>query len=171
MRIRAGARVMCRSLKIAPDLPMSGYRGQTLRSRRAGAEAKVHFSPEQSFVIECCRSAFAGVETRPALRLGALDFARVVRLARFHGVQGLVWRAVGAEGSYALGELRDDATAIAASNLKVAAECGGILADFEQAGIKLIFLKGLALCALAYDSASLKSAVDADLLIAPDKID
>lgn len=48
--------------------------------------------------------------------------------------------------------------------------CGSIFADFEHAGIKLIFLKGLALGTLAYGSAALKSAVDADLLIAPDEV-
>jgi Uncharacterised nucleotidyltransferase len=133
----------------------------------------VHFSPELSFVIGCCRSAFGDPEARRPSSLGSLDGGRVVRLARFHGVQGLVWRAVGADaagGSSELDDLWEDATAIAASNLKAAAACGNILADFESAGIKLIFLKGLALGALAYGSAAVKSAVDADLLIAPDEI-
>jgi len=133
----------------------------------------VHFSPEFSFVAECCRSTFGGSEMRPQLSLRMLDGERVVRLARFHGVQGLVWRAVGVDEEGAHGELdrlRSDAATIAASNLKVAAECGNILADFERAGIKLIFLKGLTLGALAYGSAVVKSAVDADLLIAPNEI-
>jgi len=130
----------------------------------------VHFSPELSFVIGCCRSAFGDPEARRPSSLGSLDAGRVVRLARFHGVQGLVWRALGADGSSELDDLRDDAAAIAASNLKAAAACGNILADFENAGIKLIFLKGLALGALAYGSATVKSAVDSDLLISPDDI-
>lgn len=95
----------------------------------------------------------------------------MVRLARFHGVQGLVWRAVGAAGCSDLDDLRDDAAAIAASNLKVAAECGKILAEFESAGIDLIFLKGLTLSALAYGSVAVKSAIDADLLVAPEEIE
>ena len=126
----------------------------------------MHFSPELNFVIECCRSAFEGSRIGPPFTSGALDCARVVRLARFHGVQGLVWKAVGATVS-GLDDLRDDAKAIAASNLKAAVECDKIGADFQSAGIDLLFLKGLTLGALAYGSASLKSAVDVDLLIAP----
>lgn len=126
----------------------------------------MHFSPELSFVIECCRSAFGGVETRQALSSGALDGARVVRLARFHGVQGLVWRAVDLSVS-GIGDLHEDAAAIATSNLKVAAECGKIRGDFQSAGVGLLFLKGLTLSALAYGSSAVKSAVDVDLLIAP----
>ena len=130
----------------------------------------MHFSPELSFVIGGCRSVFGDPEARRPSSLGSLDAGRVVRLARFHGVQGLVWMALGTDGSSELDDLRDDAAAIAASNLKAAAACGNILADFENAGIKLIFLKGLALGALAYGSATVKSAVDSDLLIAPDEI-
>ena len=131
----------------------------------------MHFSPELSFVIECCRSAFRDCETRSPLSCEALDHARVVRLARFHRVQGLVWKAAGGECGGELDALRDDAAAIAASNLQAAGECSNLLADFEQAGIPLMFLKGLPLGALAYGSAAVKSGVDVDLLIAPGDID
>src|SRR5690242_5626409 len=120
MRNSIGARVTC----IIPE-NSAGFANVRLSRSNTGdcdrlePRQRVHFSPELSFVIECCRSAFGPADTRPPLSFGALDYARMVRLARFHGVQGLVWRAVGAAGSSNLGDLRDDAAAIAASNLKV----------------------------------------------------
>jgi hypothetical protein len=48
-----------------------------------------------------------------------------------------------------------------------AAECHELAAQFESAGVPLLFLKGLTLGALAYGNSALKSAVDVDLLIDP----
>jgi hypothetical protein len=62
------------------------------------------------------------------------------------------------------------AAGIAASNLRAAAECSDLLAQFEQAGMPLLFLKGLTLGALAYGNPALKSAIDIDLLIDPDHL-
>jgi hypothetical protein len=132
----------------------------------------MHFSPEFSFVVDCCRSCFVGSALGQSSP-DRLNKARVVRLARFHRVQGLVWRAVNEAGPADLGELqvlRGDASVIAAENLKAAAECTGILADCERAGLQIIFLKGLTLGALAYGSAALKAAVDVDLLIGPGEV-
>jgi len=102
-----------------------------------------------------------------------LDPARVVRLARFHRVQALVWNAIAAlpdSPRSAFESLAADATEIAGANLRATAACAGLLAAFEQAGLRLLFLKGLPLGMLAYGSATLKSAVDIDLLVAPGEL-
>jgi hypothetical protein len=64
-------------------------------------------------------------------------------------------------------ELHNAAMAIAGRNLQAAAECGALLERFEDAGIPLLFVKGITLGALAYGNSSLKSAVDIDILIDP----
>jgi hypothetical protein len=63
--------------------------------------------------------------------------------------------------------LSADAAAIAANNLTAAAECDELSAEFEAAGVPLLFLKGLTLSALAYHNPALKAAIDMDLLIDP----
>jgi len=129
----------------------------------------VHFSPELIFVIECCRSAFSRGEPRWPVRFEGIDTGRVVRLARFHRVQGLVWKEISAAGIQPPAVLSEalaaDATAIAATNLQIAVQSSKLLADFTRARVPLLFLKGLPVGKLAYGSASLKSGVDVDLLI------
>jgi hypothetical protein len=133
-------------------------------------------SREFAFVVKCCHSAFADAPAHDhSPEAEGLDWQRFLRLARFHRVQGLVWKGISAEKSQVPANVSEalaaDATAIAATNLQVAVHCRTLLADFAQAQVPLLFLKGLALGALAYGSAALKSAVDVDLLIAPDALD
>lgn len=133
----------------------------------------MHLSPELNFVIECCRASFGGSALERLPTLHGLNMTRVVRLARFHRVQGLVWKVANEAPQGDAGELqalRADASVIAADNLKAGAECNGILRDCERAGLEIIFLKGLTLGALAYGSAALKAAVDVDLLVAPGEL-
>jgi hypothetical protein len=54
---------------------------------------------------------------------------------------------------------------IAATNLALAAECRELRQLFEQAGIRMLFVKGLTVGALAYRSPLLKMGWDIDLLI------
>ena len=103
----------------------------------------------------------------------ALDWDRVVRLARFHRVQGLVWKALcGADVSVpapAAERLNLDAGEIAAQNLLVSAECQSLLKEFENAGQSLLFLKGLTLGQIAYGNSALKSGIDIDILVGPNQ--
>lgn len=103
-----------------------------------------------------------------------LDWQRLVRLARFHRVQGLVWKAISSADTAvpvdASTAIMTDATAIAARNLKAALECQGLLRQFEAAEVPVIFLKGLPLGFLAYGSTALKAGVDVDLLVAPEQV-
>jgi len=123
---------------------------------------------ELDAVVDACRATIAGEELR--LGDGALDWGRVVRLARFHRVQGLVWNAFArkrmAVPEEAAVPLAADAQAIAADNLSVAVESRDLLNAFQRAGIPVLFLKGLTLAALAYGSVSTKSSADIDILIA-----
>lgn len=91
-------------------------------------------------------------------------------LLRFHRVQGLVWHSlrstsadVPAEVARALG---DEAQQIAATNLRIATESRELRTAFDNAGIRLLFVKGLTVGALAYPRPMLKMGWDIDVLIA-----
>jgi len=135
-------------------------------SQWSGPAASV--SPEFSLLVRCCRQTFAG--ERSGGMDGPVDWDLFLRLARFHRVQGLVAGSLASEKDDApagvADALTEDAASIAAANLVAAAESRGLLLDFERAGVPLLFVKGLTLGSLVYGSASLKSAVDIDLLVA-----
>ena len=129
-------------------------------------------SPEFSFLVSCCRWNFANAheDRRPEIPPG-IDWTKLVGLARFHRVQGLVWNALAQlpDGvpDDAGRALSSDARSIAATNLGIARECRGLRDDFDQAGAPLLFIKGLTVGALAYRSPLLKMGWDIDLLIDP----
>lgn len=95
---------------------------------------------------------------------------RFLALAGRHRVQALCWdalkpledmpRAIAAE-------LQAQGREIIVANLRAAAESRRLLREFEDAGIKLLFLKGLTLGALAYRNSLSKMSVDIDLLVDP----
>lgn len=126
-------------------------------------------SRELALAIECCRVAFARDE-QIALPEGEFDWNLFLRVVRFNGVQGLAWSALAADRDGLPGEIAEglaaDASAVAAANLRSALECRDLLADFDGAGILLLFVKGLTLGALAYGNATIKAAIDIDLLVA-----
>ena len=135
-----------------------------------GAAGSGVFPDEFGLALACCKAAFRA-SADESFDLAGIDWPRFVRLARFHRIQGLAWSylaprrsAVPEEASRALSA---DAAAIAANNLTAAAECDELSAEFEAAGVPLLFLKGLTLSALAYHNPALKAAIDMDLLIDP----
>lgn len=129
-------------------------------------------SLEFALALECCRFAFVrGEAARPSL--GAdVDWPLFLRLVRFHRIQGLAWYALAEKRAgippEVADELADDAAEIAAANLRSAVECRGLLEDFKDRDLPVLFLKGLTLGALAYGNASIKAAIDVDLLVAED---
>jgi hypothetical protein len=127
----------------------------------------VVISPELALALECCRWNFPASPRRPLRVPNELDWPRFVRLARFHGIQGLAWAVLAGEElpQSAAVPLSADAKSIAAVNLKAAAECAALNSDFKAAGIPLLFVKGLTLGALAYGNALIKSAADIDVLV------
>jgi hypothetical protein len=132
-------------------------------------------SSELRFLSECCRLSFAGGYEASVSQAQQLDWAQVLRLARFHRVQGLVANALpmvpGGLPKEIAGEILNDAKAIAAAHLTSAAESQRLLTDFTAAGVPLLFIKGLTLGALAYRKPPLKSSIDIDLLIDPADLD
>lgn len=132
-------------------------------------------SAEFTLAVECCRFAYSGEDGDRIGELArAVDWPRFIRLARFHRVQGLLWRSLSAADTPIPGAHADtlsrDATDIAAANLRSAAEASALLGDFQGAKIPLLFVKGLTLGVLAYGNASTKSGIDIDLLIPPGKV-
>jgi hypothetical protein len=126
-------------------------------------------------MLECCRGAF-GRRDDASQGSGSgksIDWPAFLGLVELHRVQGLVWRGiVAADGipSQVAEDLSDEAAVIAAANLRAAAESRELLSAFESAGVPLLFVKGLTLGALAYGNIAVKSGVDIDLLVAPDRL-
>lgn len=127
-------------------------------------------SPELRFLAECCRLNFVGPAGGPCPAASGLNWTLFPDLARFHRVQGLAWRGlqqVDDAPSHAIALLAPYARSLAATNLAIARECQELLRLFEQAGVPLLFVKGLTVAALAYRSPMLKMGWDIDLLIDP----
>jgi len=155
---------------------MSVHSRETARAHRPQRyEGPVELSPELELVVQCCRWNFPGAEPHSPAARADIDWPRFLRLARFHRVQGLVWRALGESRETppaAIAEaLAGDAGRIAAASLEAALECKRLLGAFDGAGLPLLFLKGLTLGKLAYASASTKSAIDIDILIGSEDLD
>ena len=127
-------------------------------------------SREFALVASCCRWNFIGASNdRPAVATD-LDWRKVLTIARFHRVQGLVWNAVAPHRSAIPDLIRDelasDARSIAASSLAAANE-SYLLSRAANQVVPLLFLKGAALASLVYAEPAAKAAVDIDLLIEP----
>lgn len=121
-------------------------------------------------MVGACHASFHGKESGKLIHRGTIDWARFLRLVRFHRVQGLVWDGLGdARASLppdAREALAHDARGIAEANLRAAAECARLRAEFARAGLALLFVKGLSLAQLAYRTIATKAATDIDMLIA-----
>ena len=131
-------------------------------------------TPEFELLVEACRSAFSGEHHPCRASAEHLDSRRFVRLARFHRVQGLVLKGIAQHGTEIAPAVRralvEDASEIAASNLRAASVCRELQEAFQSAALPLLFIKGLTLGALAYVNPSIKSSVDIDVLIDPETL-
>jgi hypothetical protein len=129
------------------------------------------FTTEFKLLVQLCRCSFSSGDRDLTQELGAAaDWQRLVRLARFHRVQGLVAHALRILDLAPPAErdaLSADAELIAAASLRQAVECREILAAGAATGIPLLFFKGLTVGALAYGNPALKMGWDIDLLISP----
>jgi hypothetical protein len=134
----------------------------------------VALTPEFRLLADACRRSFAGADSAGPLLQdeGSIDWSRFLRTARFHRVQGLVWRALRRQRvPPPIAEaLKTDAEAIAIANLRAAAGSRELLAAFDDAGVALLFVKGLTLGVLAYGGVASKSAADIDILVAEDDV-
>jgi hypothetical protein len=97
------------------------------------------------------------------------DWERVVRIATRHRVMGLVYRGCQRAGVPVPADvLREQAEATAAQTrqtMAFALESVRLQRLFREAGVDVLFLKGVALTMLAYGDFSLRHAKDIDLLI------
>lgn len=105
---------------------------------------------------------------------GAIDWPRLLRIARRHRIEGLVHdglkRAeIGLPPEIAA-ELREASAAIARDNLAFAAESIRLQGLLEEAGTQFLFVKGVTLGVLAYGTLGVKHAWDIDLLVAPEDV-
>jgi len=137
-------------------------------SRWKGPEAAV--SPEFSLLVRCCRWAFADCDPGAIHELcPTVDWKRFVRVARYHRVQGLAWNSLWCAGANVPQEiereLSSDSEAIVAGNLKLIREARELRAAFDSAGLRILFVKGLTVGALAYSRPMLKMGWDIDVLV------
>jgi len=130
---------------------------------------------EISLAIAACRGAFAGASARavePLARTVCWD--RFLKVAARHRVQALCWHGlepiIDLIPAAITEELRVQASAIIEANLRIAAESARLLDLFRSADLPLLFLKGLALGALAYRDPFLKMGWDIDLLVGEDRL-
>ncbi len=131
----------------------------------------MHLPPEFELVAACCRwpPSAARDEAVLAAAEAAIDWTLVARIAERHRVEGLVWNALRLSGAAVPAEpaerLRAAAGRIARQNLLLTAESLRHSARFEEAGIRHLFVKGVALGTLVYGSVGPKMGWDIDLLV------
>lgn len=135
-------------------------------------------SREFRFVAACCRAAFeAGTihQIEPAIvRVAELDWPLVLRLARFHRVQGLMSKGLGKTKASLPADvgaaLAGDSQAIAAHNLKAMLGCRVLAKELQLADLPFLHVKGLTLAQLAYGESLSKVGADIDILVPQDQI-
>jgi hypothetical protein len=137
----------------------------------------VHLPPEFELVAACCRwpPSAARDEAVLAAAEGAIDWTLVARIAERHRVEGLVWNALRLSGAAIpdpqAERLRAAAGRIAHQNLLLTAESLRLGTLLEEAGIRHLFVKGVALGTLVYGSVGPKMGWDIDLLVPPPAIE
>jgi hypothetical protein len=130
---------------------------------------------EFALAVACCRWAYSGEGENELRRLAeAVDWGCFLKACRRHRVQGLAWQALSGLDIALPAPVRialaGDARAIAEHGLRAARESARLTAAFRDAGLPLLFLKGLALGKLAYGNAFLKMGWDLDVLVRPEDI-
>ncbi|HZG47036.1 MAG TPA: nucleotidyltransferase family protein [Allosphingosinicella sp.] len=133
------------------------------------------FSNEFRLVLACCRwPVTPEVRDCVARAAAGVDWEQAERVARRHRVEGLVWNAlreaaveVPAGTAQALAA---SATDIARQNLFIVHECLRLDTLLRQAGIPVLFLKGITLARLAYGTVGLKRGWDIDFIVPPEAV-
>lgn len=131
----------------------------------------MHLPNEFRLVAACCRWPPSPARDEAVLAAAALplDWTLVVRIAGRHRVEGLVWNALRGADVAVPGEagepLRTAAARIARQNLVLTAESLRLAARLEEAGVRFLFVKGVALGALVYGSVAPKMGWDIDLVV------
>ena len=141
---------------------------------RGSKDVIVDTPPEFDFLVACCRWP-CGPEQQARIRAQSrlIDWPLFEALARRHRVEGLVWhaldRAAVALPAESAARLAARASRIARDNMAAAVESARLDRAFGEAGVPLLFVKGLALGMLAYRTILVKSGWDIDLLVPGDR--
>lgn len=128
---------------------------------------------EFDLLLACCRSTITGGSNDEVRSLAKrADWPKFRRLVSRHRVERLASKGLEANGvalpSQVADELAGDAMRVTERNLRFAQESRELLADFDGAGIELLFIKGLTLSVLAYGDPFLKTGTDIDILVEPE---
>lgn len=128
------------------------------------------FDNEFNLAIAACAWNFTGADAARIERYSAqADWNRFVRTVRRHRVEALAWRCLD-EFDISLPpavaeRLSSDARLVVETNLRAAREMARLRDAFDQAGLPILFVKGLTLSALAYHNPFIKMACDVDILV------
>lgn len=130
-------------------------------------------SPELALVAACCRwppSAARQKAIRSAAA-GVVDWSRFEQIVARHRVTSLVRHSLQSAGIHAtlLVQERLAARSRAASlkSLAMTAETVRLQKAFDEAGLKVLVLKGATLGVIAYNAPGIKESWDIDLLVSP----
>lgn len=119
---------------------------------------------ELRFIIDFCGAA------RLSASAGGLDWKRVARGLERHGLTRLIPQMLAAPGLVPAGEaaaLRKLQQDQAAAALAQVAETIRICALLDQAGVRFLLIKGLALSVQLYGQPGVRASKDIDLLVEP----
>ena len=128
--------------------------------------------PEFALAAACCRWPPSPLRDGAVAEAAqALDWPLFAQVVKRHRVQGLVWHALSSAEVVVPVEtaamFSAEAAQIARHNLQLAAECVRLHRRMAQAGIPVLFIKGVTLAKLAYGTVSLKMGWDIDILVPP----
>lgn len=128
-------------------------------------------SPELRLAAACCRWPPSRARDHAVLEAaaGGVDwnlFLNVVRRQRIEGLVNAALKQAGAElPAGAASELAAASAAIARENLLHTAASLRLQGAFEEAGIPILFVKGVTLSLLAYGTLGIKKARDIDVVV------
>lgn len=130
---------------------------------------------EMTLILACCRWPVSPDRLAMIRTAGTgVDWPRVLALARRHRVQGHVHHALAKAGvappAPVAEAIQKDAHAIAARNLRLAAETVRLVRRLEGQDVPVMAIKGTALAALAYGTLAIKMSWDVDILVTPEGV-
>lgn len=131
-------------------------------------------SAEFRLVAACCRWPASDARNATITEAArAIDWPRLLRVTKRQRVEGLVADGLRRAKIPLPPELEDWAAAtgpdVARRNLAFVAESVRLRDRFAAAGVPMLFVKGVTLGKLAYDSLSVKTSWDIDLAVPPDR--
>ena len=132
----------------------------------------MNIHPEAEFLISCCRDPAsdgwgAGIRQRAS---AVQSWDSLVRLSAQHGVASLVLpllKELSEDGripNHAVSELRKFALYDTARSMRLRSALGEMLKALQDAGVRVIVLKGVALATLVYPYPNVRPSQDIDLL-------